>query len=160
MSCPYVLKFNGVFDRNGMLAVVTPWMPRGNITEYLKKNPNADRLRLVSLNVLPAPGGWLTSHLAAMQLVGVVKGVKYLHSCNVPHGGIKAVSPLVRVGGSILKPSILSQTSSFRTRLHPEPCSQTSGLLALRPTRRGYRAVNRARCPSWPPSSSSRPNSV
>jgi len=51
LSCPYVLKFNGVFYRNDVPAIVTPWMPHGNIAEYLEKHPEADRLRLVSLDV-------------------------------------------------------------------------------------------------------------
>lgn len=49
VSCPYVIKFNGVFHYNDVPAIVTPWMPHGNITEYLERNHDADRLRLVSL---------------------------------------------------------------------------------------------------------------
>ena len=50
------LKLNGVFYHNGVPAFVTPWMPAGNITEYLGKNPNANRLRLASSNVLLVSG--------------------------------------------------------------------------------------------------------
>jgi hypothetical protein len=53
MVCPYILKFNGLFYRNGVPAIVTPWMPHGNITEYLANHPNVDRLRLVSLDLFP-----------------------------------------------------------------------------------------------------------
>jgi len=56
VSCPYILEFNGAFYRDGVPAIVTPWMPHGNITEYLEKYPDADRLRLVNLNALAAPG--------------------------------------------------------------------------------------------------------
>ena len=52
VSCPYVLKFNGVFYYNDVPAIVTPWMAHGNITEYVEKNPNVDRLRLASLNII------------------------------------------------------------------------------------------------------------
>ena len=55
VSCPYILKLNGVFRRNDIPAIVTPWMPHGNITEYLEKHPDADRLYLVNLNILQAP---------------------------------------------------------------------------------------------------------
>ena len=54
-SSPYILKFNGVFYHNDLPAIVTPWMPHGNITEYLERHPDADRLHLVSLKVPPAP---------------------------------------------------------------------------------------------------------
>ena len=55
MSCPYILKFNGVFYHNDTPAIITPWMPRGNITEYLEGHVSADRLRLVSLIIPRAP---------------------------------------------------------------------------------------------------------
>jgi hypothetical protein len=29
MSCPYALKFNGLYYCSGVLTIVTPWMPRG-----------------------------------------------------------------------------------------------------------------------------------
>ncbi|KAF9647776.1 kinase-like protein [Thelephora ganbajun] len=74
LSCPYILKLNGVFYHNGVPAIVTPWMSHGNVTEYLKNNPEANRLRL---------------------LLGVIKGVKYLHSCNIAHGDIKAPNILI-----------------------------------------------------------------
>ena len=48
LSCPYLLKFNGVFYHNGVPAIVTPWMSNGNVIEYLEKHTDADRLRLVS----------------------------------------------------------------------------------------------------------------
>ena len=50
------LKFKGVFYHNGVPAIVTPWMPTGNITEYLGENPNANRLKLASSSVLPVFG--------------------------------------------------------------------------------------------------------
>ncbi|KAF9645571.1 kinase-like protein [Thelephora ganbajun] len=74
VSCPYVLKLNGVFYHNGVPAIVTPWMPHGNITEYLENNPKTNRIRL---------------------LLDVVKGVKYLHSCNIAHGDIKGPNILI-----------------------------------------------------------------
>ena len=91
MSCPYVLRFDGVFYRNDVPAIVMPWIPNGNITEYLHKNPDADRLRLVSSNIPPSPA--TAPHLITIQLLCVVKAVKYLHSCNIVHGDVKAVTP-------------------------------------------------------------------
>jgi len=53
---PHILELGGVFFHNGVPAVVTLWMPHGNIAEYLEKHPDTDRLRLVSLRAFPAPG--------------------------------------------------------------------------------------------------------
>jgi hypothetical protein len=55
VSCPYVLKFDGVFYHKDVPAIVTPWMPYGNITEYLDRHSDADRLRLVNLCISPSP---------------------------------------------------------------------------------------------------------
>jgi len=55
MSCPYILTFNGVFCHNEAPAIVTPWIAHGNISGYLEKHADADRLRLVSLITPRAP---------------------------------------------------------------------------------------------------------
>ena len=57
LSCPYVLKFEGVFYHKDIPAIVTPWMPHGNITEYLVKHPDVDWLRLVSSNTPKSQAG-------------------------------------------------------------------------------------------------------
>ena len=54
MSCPYILRFIGVFYHNGLPAIATPWMAHGNINEYVENYADADRLRLVRLNIIPA----------------------------------------------------------------------------------------------------------
>ena len=64
LSCPYLLKFSGVFYHNTVPAIVTPWMPHGHIIEYLEKNADADRLRLVSSNI-PGAKHLFTPHLFA-----------------------------------------------------------------------------------------------
>ncbi|KAF9789236.1 kinase-like domain-containing protein [Thelephora terrestris] len=74
VSCPYILTFQGVFYHNGLLATVTPWMADGNVTEFLVRCPDANRLRLLSC---------------------VFKGVRYLHSCNIAHGDIKGSNVLI-----------------------------------------------------------------
>ena len=67
VSCPYVLKYTGAFYHKDVPAVVTPWMPRGNITEYLERCPDTDRLRLVSsIERLPAPSMSLLRSLLAL----------------------------------------------------------------------------------------------
>ena len=68
VSCPYTLKFNGVFYHDGAPAIVTPWMHHGNITEYVEKHADADRLGLVSSSVSPAPS---ISSLHAFRCVAI-----------------------------------------------------------------------------------------
>ena len=65
LSCPYLLKFNGVFYHNGMPAVVTPWMSNGCIIEYLEKHTDANPLRLVGWSIPPGLG---TSSLRTLML--------------------------------------------------------------------------------------------
>ncbi|KAF9645430.1 kinase-like protein [Thelephora ganbajun] len=56
------------------LQLVSNWMPDGNLSNYIRDNPNADRLGLLS---------------------NVAEGLKYLHACNVVHGDLKGPNVLV-----------------------------------------------------------------
>jgi len=56
MSCPHILKFNGVLCHKGVPAIVMPWTPYGNVIEYLEKHDGVDRLPLVNFNVPPPLG--------------------------------------------------------------------------------------------------------
>ena len=53
--------------------------------------------------MLPRVKQEFTPEFLGIQFVGVVKGVEYLHSRNIAHGDIKAVSPLVFSKDSIMK---------------------------------------------------------
>jgi serine/threonine protein kinase len=51
LSHPNVLPFYGVFHLNNnrsRVCLVSPWMENGNIIQFLKKNPEVDRIPLVS----------------------------------------------------------------------------------------------------------------
>ena len=50
LSHPNILPFYGIYhleDKHGRISFVSPWMENGNVTEYLKRNPLANRLLLV-----------------------------------------------------------------------------------------------------------------
>ena len=50
LSHPNILPFYGIYhlqDKHGRIAFVSPWMENGNVTEYLKRHPLANRLLLV-----------------------------------------------------------------------------------------------------------------
>ena len=101
-----------MFYRDYAPAIVTPWVPHGNITEYLEKSPNVNRLRLVSLNTPPSRAEHcFTLHLVVNQLVDVVKGVRYLHSCNIAHGGIEPV------GYPTLTKGLIRSSSQFQPNI-------------------------------------------
>ena len=65
-------------------------MPGGDLREYIKVNPQANLISLVRISFIP-PNIASTSP----QLLGVAKGIGYLHSHNIIHGGIKGVRGIV-----------------------------------------------------------------
>ena len=48
---PNILPTLGTARIKNSLAIISPWMRNGNISEYLNRHPTADRLRLVNLPV-------------------------------------------------------------------------------------------------------------
>lgn len=71
------------------LQLVSEWMGGGDLTEYVKRNANVDRLGLVG-----APQLFNDAHSPSFQLSDVADGLSYLHSCDVIHGDLKGVSDL------------------------------------------------------------------
>ena len=55
LNHPNILPFCGVDMELDDLALVYDWCEDGNITQYLEKNPNADRPSLVRKFLLPRP---------------------------------------------------------------------------------------------------------
>jgi serine/threonine protein kinase len=97
----------------------------GNIREYTKNNPQANRLPLVSsLLVTFNP----CSRPITKQLKDVVDGLEYLHSKNIVHGDLKGVRFLLNAGTLSLT-GINSQTSGSKTT--SERVSQISTLPLL-----------------------------
>ncbi|KAF8623869.1 hypothetical protein AX17_007271 [Amanita inopinata Kibby_2008] len=79
---PHVLEFLGIARNLGQsVALVSPYCENGNISKYLDDYPEANRLNL---------------------LLGVAKGVEYLHSKDVIHGDIKGRNVLVNDDGSAI----------------------------------------------------------
>ena len=84
LTHPNVLPLLGVTINPFQL--ISSWMPGGDLPEYIKLNPDADRRRLVRLPpvvfILCSP---------RYQISDVANGLCYLHSCDVIHGVIAGV---------------------------------------------------------------------
>ncbi|CAE7174443.1 unnamed protein product [Rhizoctonia solani] len=96
MDHPHIHRLQGVIlFRDQYLGMVSEWMDNGNLHEYLRKNPNADRYQFCA-------------HVAS--------GLEYMHTRNTVHGDLKAVNVLVSRDGaariSDFDYSILSEASS------------------------------------------------
>ncbi|KAG6894775.1 hypothetical protein C0992_004731 [Termitomyces sp. T32_za158] len=77
LSHPNVLPFYGIHflnDRRNSFCLVSPWISRGHVREFLTEEPNAHRLRLI---------------------YGIAAGMEYLHNNGVVHGDLKPHNILV-----------------------------------------------------------------
>ncbi|KAG6855866.1 hypothetical protein H0H87_009901 [Tephrocybe sp. NHM501043] len=75
---PNILTVFGLFRFQGRVALVMPWVENGDITKYLKTNPDAPRLLLAD---------------------DVAKGLAYLHKNGVIHGDLKGSNILIDDAG-------------------------------------------------------------
>ncbi|KAF9455741.1 kinase-like domain-containing protein [Collybia nuda] len=72
-----VLPFIGIYrigDKRDRIGLVSPWMDYGDVNEYIRNHPGADRQLLVS---------------------DIATGILYLHNCGVIHGDLKGCNILV-----------------------------------------------------------------
>ncbi|KAJ3562183.1 hypothetical protein NP233_g9738 [Leucocoprinus birnbaumii] len=75
LSCPNIEPLLGVFlYDDGNVGLVSPWTECGDLSQHLKANPDADRIRLI---------------------LDVASGLQYLHQHNVIHGDLMASNVLV-----------------------------------------------------------------
>ena len=84
-----ILPFYGVSTTISDFSLVFPWYKNGNINQYLKNNPRADRHDLASTFKLTAHSRRL--HELRKQLLGAVQGLLFLHSNGLVHGALQPV---------------------------------------------------------------------
>ena len=89
---PNIVPFLGIPANIPPFEIVCDWMENDRITEYVKKNPDVNRVDLVSGFILTVT---TLCECQILQLWDVVDGIHYLHSCNVIHGDLKGVSHLI-----------------------------------------------------------------
>ncbi|KAF9448602.1 kinase-like protein [Macrolepiota fuliginosa MF-IS2] len=83
ISHPNLLPFYGIYrlqvSSRGSVALISPWMPNGNINDYLEANPEVPRIPLIH---------------------EVLAGLTYLHNHSIVHGDIKGANILISQTGS------------------------------------------------------------
>ncbi|CAE7121931.1 unnamed protein product [Rhizoctonia solani] len=79
MDHPHIHRLQGVIlFRDQYLGMVSEWMDNGNLHQYLRRYPNADRYELCT-------------HIAS--------GLEYMHARSTVHGDLKALNVLVSANG-------------------------------------------------------------
>lgn len=84
-----IVPFYGVSTTVSDFCLVFPWYHNGNIMDYTRKNPNANRYDLAStFRVKARSQSLLGSH---EQLSGAVNGLLFLHGNRLVHGALRPV---------------------------------------------------------------------
>ncbi|KXN87106.1 putative serine/threonine-protein kinase gdt2 [Leucoagaricus sp. SymC.cos] len=78
LSHPNILPLYGVFTIGHQPALVSPWMPKGNLQSYVHENPGVLKIPLI---------------------LKVTEGLNYLHSVGIIHGDLKGSNVLVSGDG-------------------------------------------------------------
>ncbi|KZT42105.1 hypothetical protein SISSUDRAFT_148817 [Sistotremastrum suecicum HHB10207 ss-3] len=108
-----IMMVYGVANIQGLVYTVSPWMENGDALQYIAKDPQVDRVKI---------------------LAEVAAGLKYLHSKGVSHGDLRGANVLISIAGvacltdygmstAIQKyadPAALAQTSSSQRWRAPE----------------------------------------
>jgi serine/threonine protein kinase len=85
-----ILQLIGFTVVDGAFALITPWMERGDLRDYLKASTDVD----VCCIVRTCAQGCMTfvyNCVSLLQALGVASGLAYLHSVGVVHANLRTV---------------------------------------------------------------------
>ena len=83
-----MVPFRGVSETLFSLCIVAPWLPNGNILDYVRKNQRVNRLQVVS------DSRWHSQESRGKilrQLADAACGLECLHSLSIIHGNVNPV---------------------------------------------------------------------
>jgi len=86
MNHPNVLSTEGVAPGLFEFCMVSQWMANGSVLDYVRRYTGVNRLELVRPTHRRS-----VSTLTGLQLIGVTRGLNYLHNNGVVHGDLKSV---------------------------------------------------------------------
>ena len=90
---PNVVSFLGFVSSSPPISLVYPWMANGNLPNYVREYPNADKLGLVCVCSRGGRRLFLTILTPCRhQLLEVTRGLTYLHRHGLVHGNLTGVS--------------------------------------------------------------------
>ena len=87
---PNVLPLIGVTMSETRFAMISDWMLNGNISDFVKAHMDVDRYGIVGFHSKTRCPR-LIDNLTTPQLVGVAKGLIYIHNEGMIHGDLKGV---------------------------------------------------------------------
>jgi hypothetical protein len=94
LSHDHICQFTAINCAKGSIPTIeAPFYKEGNILNFNKRNPNADKLQQVCHAHHSCASH---AHISVYQVRDVAAGLTYLHSKNIPHGNICPVRPSPR----------------------------------------------------------------
>lgn len=101
LSHPHILPLLGITTKFASIALVSPWMPNGTVSDCFQELRQQSNSKLALVNIC---NSWVsiviirhirTGCLTLLQIMHVASGLAYLHEEGVVHGDLRGVRPSV-----------------------------------------------------------------
>lgn len=99
LSHPNVLKLLGyILEENGFPSLISEWIGEGTVLEFVRNRPETNIVPLVRI----VRSRLIRLHTKQAQVLGIARGMAYLHDQNVVHSDIKSVSTSLALSTMLL----------------------------------------------------------